>query len=122
MQNEMRDRLVELLYEARNGQEVYFNDSLLKGETHSKSLNEFIADHLIENGVIVLPCKVGDYCIYDDVVWYVNGIAYFGEDSDFLLHLSMADKSPCGAEAWFKEVILLTKEEAERKLKGGARE
>ncbi len=53
MANEMRDRLVELLYEARYGWEVYFNNSLLKGKPRSKSLSDFIADHLIENGVIV---------------------------------------------------------------------
>lgn len=53
MANEMRDRLVELIYEARKEWDVYFNDCLLKGKPRSKTLNEFIADHLIENGVIV---------------------------------------------------------------------
>lgn len=53
MANEMRDRLVELIYEARKEWDVYFNDCLLKGEPRSKSLNGFIADHLIENGVVV---------------------------------------------------------------------
>ena len=108
MQNEMREKLVEILYD------LFHNTNF--------PTMERIADHLIENGVIVLPCKVGDYCIYDDVVWYVNGIAYFGEDSDYLLFLSMADKSPCGAEAFLKEVTLLTKEQAEQKLKGGTKE
>ena len=59
MTNDMRDRLVELIYEARKEWDVYFNDCLLKGKPRCKTLNEFIADHLIENGVIVPPCKVG---------------------------------------------------------------
>lgn len=53
MANEMRDRLVELICEARKEWDVYFNDCLLKGKPRSKSLNEFFVDHLIENGVIV---------------------------------------------------------------------
>lgn len=46
MQNEMRDRLIELL-----GDYLY---------------SEQIADHLIANGVILPPCKVGDK------VWLIN--------------------------------------------------
>lgn len=60
MENEMRDRLVELIYEAIKEWDFYFNDCLLNGKPRSKTLNEFIAVHLIENGVIVPPCKVGD--------------------------------------------------------------
>lgn len=60
MANEMRDRLVELIYEAIKEWDFYFNDCLLNGKPRSKTLNEFIADHLIENGVVVPPCKVGE--------------------------------------------------------------
>jgi hypothetical protein len=48
MQNEMRDRLVELIKESS-----YYLDE-------QDVLCNRIADHLIANGVIVPPCKVGD--------------------------------------------------------------
>lgn len=64
---------------------------------------------------IELSCSIGDYCIWDDDLWYVNGICYFGPD-DFLLWMSMADKSPCGAEAISSEVKFISEEEAKRML------
>lgn len=53
VQNDMRDRLVELLVQA----EGQVNNDIPPLES--------IADHLIANGVIALPCKVNDvvYCI-----------------------------------------------------------
>jgi hypothetical protein len=67
MANEMRDRLVEMLYEARKEWDVYFNDCLLKGKPRRKTLNEFIADHLIENGVVpVVRCK---NCVHYQNEW-----------------------------------------------------
>ncbi len=58
MQNDMRDRLIELLREAR--EKHLFVDKY----------NEAVADHLIANGVIVPPCKVGD------MVYAVKGCFY----------------------------------------------
>ena len=57
----MRDRLIELL-----------EDTIQEWECDvSKETVLEIADHLIENGVIVPPCKVGDV-VYrlDDIVWH----------------------------------------------------
>lgn len=56
MQND-RDRLVELLQE-------YTDNNNGGGSNHGR------ADHLIANGVVLPPCKVGDtvYCIYNDQV------------------------------------------------------
>lgn len=59
MQNE-RDRLVELMAE------ICEINSLDNGEFIETDVNwNDIADHLIEKGVILLPCKVGDilYCV-----------------------------------------------------------
>lgn len=50
----MRDRLIELLYESEPLHERDLDDDLADGEI------EAIADHLLANGVIVPPCKVGD--------------------------------------------------------------
>ena len=49
----MRDRLIELI---EKGQFNYYASNGSNGIGH----NEYIADYLLENGVIVPPCKVGD--------------------------------------------------------------
>ena len=56
----MRDRLIELIKEAIEEWENYYVYSLSKGETRSKTYDGFIADHLIDNGVIVPPCVLGE--------------------------------------------------------------
>ena len=56
MQNEkQRERLVELLNEATFGVNTQTLADHLKKETIEK-----VADYLIANNVVVLPCKVGD--------------------------------------------------------------
>lgn len=65
--------------------------------------------------LIELPCSVGDYCIWHDDLWYINNITYCC-DGSFILWMSMADKSPCGAEAVASEVEFISKEEVEKKL------
>lgn len=60
MQNAMRDRLVDLLYEA-------------EGQVNNDYPTvEMIADYLIASGVIVPPCKVGDtvYEFFDEIGFY----------------------------------------------------
>lgn len=66
---------------------------------------------------IELPCEIGDYCIWHDDLWYVTGIHYFNDrNGDFLLWMSMADKSPCGTEAISSQVKFISEEEAKRIL------
>lgn len=55
-----RDRLVELLKDTLHEWEC---------DVSIKTVTE-IAEHLISNGVIVLPCKV------DDIVYYITGIGH----------------------------------------------
>ena len=64
---------------------------------------------------IELPCAIGDYCIWHDDLWYINNITYCC-DGSFLLWMSMADKSPCSAEASVNEVDFISKQEAEKRL------
>jgi hypothetical protein len=127
MQNKMRDRLVELIYEARKEWDVYFNDCLLKGNPRSKTLNEFIADHLIENGVIVPPCKVGDklyfVCVDEICEDYIDkGKVYAISQNENTLWFSVRYLSGLRYDhtsSDFGKTVFLTKEEAEQKLKGG---
>ena len=55
-----RDRLIELHHEAGVEWDNYLFECLDNGKVPSKTYDEFHADYLIANGVIVPPCKVGD--------------------------------------------------------------
>ena len=52
-----RERLIDLMIEAK------------RTEPETGSFTDYLADYLLEHGVIVLPCKVGDklFIIYDNV-------------------------------------------------------
>ena len=52
-----RERLVELI---KNG---FFTKPVYEALcTNKRKACDFLADYLLENGVIILPCKIGDYC------------------------------------------------------------
>ena len=55
-----RDRMIEILQDTLHEWEC---------DVSIKTVTE-IAEHLISNGVIVLPCKV------DDIVYYITGIGH----------------------------------------------
>lgn len=111
-----RERLVELLQEWGNKE----NDGVRA---------ESIADYLFENGVIVPPVTIGQtvYEIQQDRTlqkWYVYGIIkYDGQE--------WAAKAKNNKNKWnyidrtfafrlFGKTVFLTKEAAEKALKGGA--
>ena len=67
----MRDRLIELLKVAKKNRGMYSPEGYLMGATFNIPLVEdkyveLLADHLLANGVIVPPCKVGQkvYCVW----------------------------------------------------------
>ena len=103
-----RERLIELI---RQGVLAYC------GAKEDVLPHEVIADHLLANGVIVPPCKVGDklYCvtnlthsIAETVVigmWIADGTF-----SILTIHGIIVDGS-------IGKTVFLTKEEAEEKLK-----
>ena len=89
-----RERLVDLMIEAK------------RTEPETGSFTGYLADYLLEHGVIVLPCKVGDtlycesaikghitYLKAPDFEWIFENREIFGKD------------------------IFLTREEAEQALK-----
>ena len=102
----MRERLVETIQNSVGG--------------CARHWAEVIADGLIDSGVILPPCKAGDtvYRIYtrswigEDVVREVvvseNGVFYVDDKGRM---------TSCGK---FGKTVFLTREEAERALKGGA--
>ena len=52
-----RQRLIDLMIEAK------------RTDPETGSFTEYLADYLISNGVVVLPCKVGDivYVCYEEI-------------------------------------------------------
>ena len=89
-----RERLIDLMIDAK------------RTEPETGSFTDYLADYLIEHGIIVLPCKVGDtlycesaskgqitYLKAPDLEWIFENREIFGKE------------------------IFLTREEAERALK-----
>lgn len=93
-----RDRLIELL-----GDTIYEWECDVSKETVTE-----IAEHLIENGVIVPPCKVRDTIYQTDGVRIytstINKVIFVTEDIAF-------------DEQAINNSIFLTREEAEKALK-----
>lgn len=101
----MRDRLIELIDEAINGEET-------------STAN--IAYHLRENGVMVLPCKIGD------IVYQTDGVRIYELTIlDISLHKNKPYYETDGIDFDDDAIgksIFLTREEAEQALKGGVKE
>ena len=89
-----RERLIDLMIEAK------------KTEPETGSFTEYLADYLLEHGVIVLPCKVGDTLYCESAI--KGHITYLkAPDLEWIFE---------NREIFGKE-IFLTREEAERALK-----
>jgi hypothetical protein len=109
----MRDRLVELI---ENIQFVKCDFCESKGSCKCDYCRtEIIADHLIENGVIVLLCKVGDR------VYQTDGVRLYElEVLDVSIHKNMPYYETESIDFDTRAIgtsIFLTKAEAEQKLK-----
>lgn len=112
----MRERLIELIRSSVDG--------------CAKHWAEVIADHLIANGVIVPPCKVGDTVWYELYGQIESAVVYscVGNLTGGGLKITDANaKSADGVEVDFNgkclgKNVFLTREEAEQALKGGEQE
>ena len=100
-----RERLIDLMIDAK------------RTEPETGSFTEYLADYLLKQGVIVLPCKVGDKVYRSSdclgVVQFViisfniyESEMFFTDDSENIIYLSDIGKT-----------VFLTREEAERALK-----
>lgn len=123
-----RERLIELLKTAFN----YCEDDNCK-DCIVRNNCECIerADYLLENGVIVPPCRVGSkvFVIYDNYVTEARILAYYVDGLGVMCDLSVITQEETATG--FKSVIckdftvddiFLTKEEAEKALKAREKE
>ena len=118
MQNDMRDRLVGLLNQRQdNGNYKTIEEKSITLEFVS---NENLADHLIANGVIVPPCKVGKsvwfYSEYFKDIFELKVIG-FEYDIERGLYLCCENKTNFSVEKQLGKTLFLTREQAEQKLK-----
>ena len=119
----MRDRLIELIDKAGGVATHHFFDDIKL----CPNPVERIADHLLSNGVIVPPCKVGDivyakFSATDEIEYYVidkvshNGSNYFSfeahlENEDgYVVDILEFDLVDIGI------TVFLTREEAEQAM------
>ena len=133
----MREMLVELLVEAERKCGKINNCEDCVG--HGKGVNCVLynyADHLLANGVIVPPCKVGDtvYVICNNEVQETTVFSMIAQTEDdhyvFIIQAKAIDGAWRDADGYhsvfckfiFCKTVFLTREEAEEaldRLKGG---
>ena len=112
MANEMRDRRVELLQEAQ-----------YKWTYSMDNFENVCADHLIENGVIIPPCKVGQtiYMLFEGeitplLITRISTIETVGEFSR-CYDATGKNVATSFTDNHIGKTMFLTKAEAEQKLK-----
>ena len=100
----MRDRLIDLLKVP-----IYPRDGVDPAEV--------VADYLLDNGVIVLPCKVGDTVYYR---YYGGNRVYEGKVTSFIYNSESGWFGIYydGGYGTYGKYVFLTREEAEQALKG----
>lgn len=125
-----RDRLIELLTEAEDICGGTLDCDECKYSQSTNCNNELKADHLLANGVVVPPCKVGQtvYRVMSDkrikkpYQYKVIGFWYSADETCNNLHLvryvnGVFDSSMSVPFSEFNRILFLTKEEAEQALK-----
>ena len=98
-----KERLIELIMDSVGG--------------CARNWAEVTADHLLKNGIIVPPCKVGDtvYYFYKDggkvYEGEVTSFVYVSDTKSFSIHCD-------GVYGRYGRYFFLTREEAEQALNG----
>lgn len=104
----MKEKLIELL------------NAMIDENKNKNITTEIMADYLIQNGVIVPPCKVGD-TVYRITTSPHTKIKKIQETK--IIRIAIDDEGVflfcqrCPAKSVFGKNVFLTKEEAENKLK-----
>ena len=133
----MRDRLIELMHKQ-------FTELYKDGDWNFVEMIGGVADYLLENGVIVPPCEVGDVVYVNPKTW--GGISFVNYDNLFihskyfliaevvsviktrkqnLIKLKVYNRTTYTPEyrrypvSSIGKTVFLTREEAEQALKGG---
>ena len=114
MPNDMRDRLIDLLTDNLTHCDnplQYIYDEIV----------ERLADHLIENGAIIPPCKVGD-TVYKCHTVNLKPTGEITKRTIKQITFSAFTVTDDGASGWFDiddigKTVFLTREDAEKSLR-----
>lgn len=102
-----RERLIDLMIEAK------------RTDPETGSFTDYLADYLLDHGVIVLPCKVGDKVYY--ITGIRNNIVKSAIVNEIILNCDgISDLFVSSDTADFEnsfDIFYLTREEAEQALK-----
>lgn len=128
----MRDRLIELIDNATVEKVQYYPSGTPAVMCCEKAVNKStaiqLADYLLANGVIVPPCKVGDtlYVISQmkdkRILPFINEYEVTSisiKKKSIVIYHEMDGYIKIFKQNDFGKTVFLTKEEAERALKGG---
>jgi hypothetical protein len=111
----MRNRLIELI---KQGDKTFADKYTGKLMSHIDELYDFIADYLLENGVIVPTPKPDDFvyrCGEENVhEWQIVRIDVYPDE---IVYIDDSDNEIF--EDDIGKTVFLTREEAEQALKGG---
>ena len=127
-----REILVELIADARNGYYDYADELHEKGMSVPESSEEYIADYLIANGVVVMPCKVGDVvyyfshrpfnlCLQSNTIYEAKVVRIVITSLGTQAVIQIRNEYGCTEVPDirdFGKTVFLTREDAERALKG----
>jgi hypothetical protein len=133
----MKERMIELLEQGarKAGEHLREVTKMVlaeKGNFNSKtdydrrSIYEVEADFLLDNGIICPPCKVGDivYAVSNNKIYKTKVFSMVAETEDkkwaYILKCNIFDGISMFKKFLFGKTVFLTKEEAEKTLKGGA--
>ena len=111
----MRERLIELIYKS--------NEVFADCDCTNEEAVEILVDYLLDNGVIVPPCKVGDkaWVIVDGfrnpMEGYISRISFYQDCEEFVVRV-IGYLSQSYQNKDFGKTVFLTREEAEAALKG----
>lgn len=136
MQNEMRDRLIELIVNADTYDTYECKLCTKDDDACDCCYAEKLADYLIERGVILPPCKIGDIVYRNSDFWWID----YGNISAYQITnltitqnkkgvwtkkyraMYLLDGKTVDSQLNFEfddigKIVFLTKEEAEAKMK-----
>ena len=132
----MRDRLIKLLKTPHKGEKLRERGIAIHRETSDPET--IVADFLLSEGVIVPPCKVGQW-VYVPWRWEgqqavatvkVEEIKFYDSQMHYMFFIDMESDDESFNQAFggwkigksIGETVFLTREEAEQALKGAKNE
>lgn len=105
-----REKLIELLKKA-----PYGANAITLSDKHKDSILGEIADYLLENGVVVLPCRKGYQCTIRKITFDMNGNSEAELENAIFEGIACITSSDSGRQIMDVENVFSSYEEAKQK-------